>query len=55
MICFDLVDVITWCLPIDQAHALFFAHVTLVYRVGGASALASEKLLKKMTLIYLQM
>lgn len=56
MICFGLVDVITWCLPIDQAHALtLFAHVTLVYRVGGASALASERLLKKKTLIYLQM
>lgn len=53
--CFGLVDVITWCLPFDLAHALLFAHVTLVYWVGGTSTLASEELLKKKTLIYLQM
>lgn len=53
MICFGLVDAITWCLPFDQAHALLFAHVTLVDRVGGASA--SEELLKEKMLIYLQM
>lgn len=55
VICFNRVDVITWCLPFDQAHALIFAHVTLDNQVGGASAVASEELLNERKLIYLLM